>query len=99
MCIRDSLDIDRENRAGQAGMSWNSGFLVKARIDEASRTWYGEMRIPFTAIEQRPAEPGREFRIGLYRIAGANPRTYYAWSPTGQTTFHVPEAFGRLRLR
>lgn len=93
------LGIDRENPKGQAGMAWNSGFTVKARIDEAAKVWYGEMRIPFGAIDARPPQVGRQFRIGLYRIARAEPAKYYAWQPTGQTTFHVPEAFGTLRLR
>ena len=93
------LDIDRENPKGPAGRMWNSGYVVRGRIDAASKIWYGEMRIPFAAIDARPPEPGREFRIGLYRIATAEPKVYYAWQPTGQTTFHVPEAFGTLRLR
>jgi hypothetical protein len=94
------LDIDRKDPKGQGGMKWNSGYTVRGRIDEASKIWYGEMRIPFGAIDSRPPEPGRELRVGLYRIAGVAPnRMYYAWRPTGQTTFHVPEAFGTLRLR
>ena len=56
------------------------------------------MRIPFAAIDTRPAEPGRELRIGLFRIAGAAPKKHYAWQPTGGETFHVPQAFGTLRL-
>lgn len=93
------LDIDRENPKTQPGRSWNSGLTVKGRIDQQARVWYGEMRIPFADIDPRPPQKGRALRIGLYRIAGASPRTYYAWQPTGQTTFHVPQAFGRLRLR
>ena len=93
------LDIDRADQQGQAGMAWNSGFVVAARVDEAARVWYGEMRIPFAAIDPRGAEAGRTLRVGLYRIAGADPRTYYAWQPTGARNFHVPEAFGTLRLQ
>jgi hypothetical protein len=94
------LDIDRQDPKGQVGMKWNSGYTVRGRIDEAAKVWYGEMRIPFAAIDARPPQAGRELRVGLYRIAGVAPkRMYYAWRPTGQTTFHVPEAFGTLRLR
>jgi hypothetical protein len=93
------LDIDRENQQGQQGMKWNSGYTVKGRIDAQARVWYGEMRIPFAAIDERAPESGRELRIGLYRIAGRNPKQYFAWRPTGQTSFHVPQAFGTLRLR
>ena len=94
------LDIDRENPKGQAGMKWNSGYAVKGRIDAQTKVWYGMMRVPFSAIDPRPPQPGRELRIGLFRIAGADPRKqHYAWRPTGGVTFHVPEAFGILRLR
>jgi hypothetical protein len=92
------LDIDRDNQKGQAGMSWNSGYTVKGRIDAQAKIWYGEMRIPFQAIDARPPQKGRELRIGLYRIAGPNPKKFYAWRPTGQKSFHVPQAFGTLRL-
>ena len=93
------LDIDRENPKGQAGGAWNSGFTVAARIDAEKKIWYGVMRIPFSSIEARPPEAGRRFRVGLYRIAGAGAaKKYYAWQPTGQTSFHVPEAFGAIRL-
>lgn len=93
------LDIDRADAAGQQGMIWNSGFDVKARVDEAARVWYGEMKIPFAAIDPRAPARGRTLRVGLYRIAGSDPRTFYAWQPTGQRNFHVPEAFGTLRLQ
>ena len=53
---------------------------------------------PFSAIDTRTPEKGRELRIGMFRIAGANPRKRYLWQPTGQTSFHVPQAFGILRL-
>jgi hypothetical protein len=94
------LDIDRENPKGQQGMAWNSGYTVKGRIDADKKIWYGEMRIPFRAIDARTPEKGRELRIGLYRIAGTAPKKqHYAWRPTGQANFHVPQAFGMLRLR
>ena len=93
------LDIDRENPKAQAGGKWNSGFTVAARIDPQAKIWYGVMRIPFSSIDTRPPEKGRELRAGLYRIAGVAPdKKYYAWRPTGQTTFHVPKAFGTIRL-
>lgn len=93
------LDIDRENPKGQQGARWNSGYRVKGRIDEVKKVWYGEMCIPMDKIGISDPRPGLELRAGLYRIAGVAPnRKYYAWQPTGQTTFHVPEKFGRLRL-
>jgi hypothetical protein len=57
------------------------------------------MRIPWKAIDTRPPEPGRELRIGLFRIDGKDPnKKFYAWRPTGSKSFHVPKAFGTLRL-
>jgi hypothetical protein len=94
------LDIDRSDPRGQDGPRWNSGFSVAARIDAGTRTWYAVMRIPFRAIDTRTPQAGRELRLGLFRIAGREePRTRYVWQPTGRPTFHVPEAFGMLRLR
>jgi hypothetical protein len=94
------LDIDRDNSQAQQGMKWNSGYTVAASIDAPSKIWYGAMRIPFSAIDTRRPEKGRELRIGLYRIAGAAaPKKHYAWQPTGIANFHVPKAFGILRLR
>ena len=93
------LEINREDPKAQQGMKWNSGFAVRARIDARAKIWYGEMRIPFQAIDTRPPVAGRELRIGLYRIAGVSPKTYIAWRPTGEMTFHAPQAFGTLRLR
>jgi hypothetical protein len=93
------LDIDRDDPKGQQGARWNSGYQVKGRIDTVARVWYGMMRIPFAAIDARTPEKGRELRIGLFRISGTNPRQRHTWRATDGTTFHVPKAFGTLRLR
>jgi hypothetical protein len=93
------LDINREDPKAQQFMAWNSGMTVDARIDRDAKIWYGVMRIPWRAIDTRTPEPGRELRIGLYRIAGHDPnKKFYAWRPTGAKSFHVPKAFGTLRL-
>ena len=88
-------------RKGQAGAKWNSGIAVAARIDSQAKIWYGVMRIPFSAIDTRPPEKGRELRAGLYRIAGVGEaKKHYAWRPTGQTSFHVPfRRFAESRIR
>ena len=93
------LDIDRTVDPPTHDWQWASGFEVKARIDEARKTWYGEMRIPMRAIDVRPPRAGNELRINFYRLQGPPPdRTYIAWQPTQSDTYHVPEAFGVLRL-
>lgn len=83
----------------QAGWKWNSNFEFKARIDEKSKVWHCEMRIPWSGIDRRPAKAGNELRLNLYRIEGAPPnRKYIAWQAVNSPSFHTPEAFGRLRL-
>ena len=93
------LDIDRDHPLPEGGWLWNSGFEVKARIDSEKKIWYGEMRIPMKSIDPRPPVAGLEMRINFYRCQGAGAhRVYIAWQPTHEANFHVPEAFGRMRL-
>jgi hypothetical protein len=93
------LDIDLTHAQPVGGITWNSGFASKARIDRNRKVWYAEMRIPLDKIDDRRPEPGLEMRVNFYRIEGAPPnRIYIAWQPTGKATYHVPEAFGRLKL-
>lgn len=93
------LDIDRVKPLPEGGWLWDSGFTGKARIDEAHKVWYGEMRIPLSSIDSRPPTAGLQMRINFYRCQGKDPgRKYIAWQPTGAETFHVPQAFGLLKL-
>jgi hypothetical protein len=93
------LDIDRDHPNPEGGWRWNSGFEVKARIDSDKKVWYGAMRIPIDKIDDRPPQAGREMRINFYRLQGPGPvRKGIAWQPTNAPSYHVPEAFGRLKL-
>ncbi len=93
------LDIDRDRPRPEDGWLWNSGFHSKARIDAKRKMWFAEMQIPIQAVDNRPVQPGREFRINFYRAQGTEPgRRYIAWRPTHSETFHVPEAFGKMQL-
>lgn len=92
------LDIDRVTPLPEGGWLWNSGFTVKARIDRARRIWYAEMCIPLHSIDPRPPRAGLEMRINFYRCQGREPRKFIAWQPTGEASFHVPQAFGLLKL-
>lgn len=94
------LDINRQEPKSTEGWKWNSGFQVKARIDEAKKVWYGEFKIPIKSFDTRPPKAGNEVRINFYRIQGADPnRTLINWQPVHNETFHTPEAFGRLVFR
>jgi hypothetical protein len=92
------LDVDLHNPHHEEGWTWSSGFEVSARIDQASRVWYGAMRIPFAAIDARPAMPGNTLRINLFRSQGPPPQQAITWRETMSETFHVPERFGLIRL-
>lgn len=93
------LMIDRGPNPPNHDWQWNSGFEVKARIDREKKIWYGEMRIPIDKIDTRAARFGNLMRINFYRLQGPPPdRKYISWQPTGAKNYHVPEAFGTLKL-
>lgn len=93
------LDIDLDAAEPDKRWLWNSGMQVKARLDKEKKIWYGEMKIPIASIDSRPPAPGHEMRINFYRIQGPPPqRKFIAWQPTHSPNYHMPEAFGKLRL-
>ncbi len=94
------LDIDRSPMRRGAGIAWNSGFEVNARIDRARKTWYGEMKIPLQALDVKSRPSGTKLRLGVFRCAGREPnRKLMSWQNTGVRNFHVPERFGILELK
>ena len=95
------LDIDRNTDppSHQRG-SGTPDFKVKARIDREHKIWYGEMQIPFAAIDYRQAGQGRgDAHQPVPRTGAASRRKFIAWQPTHSPSFHVPEAFGLLVLK
>ncbi len=93
------LAIDRGATPPNHDWHWNSGYKVKARIDEANKIWYGEMQIPMKALDLTEPKKGAEIRANFYRMQGPPPkRKTIAWQPTNTNNYHVPEAFGRLVL-
>lgn len=93
------LDIDLNKPQHEEGWKWNSGFAVSARIDKAAQVWYGAMRIPYSAIDSRPAAVGNVLRINLFRSQGpVSARHQIAWQSPMSDSFHVPERFGSLKL-
>jgi len=93
------LDIDRGPQKRGAGVAWDSGFEVKARIDRTTKVWYGEMKIPFKSLGVPSPAIGTRLRTGIFRCAGREPsRKLMSWQITGARSFHVPERFGTLAL-
>ena len=93
------LDIDLTKPHHEDGWKWNSGFAMAARIDADAKIWYGAMRIPFSALQNRPAATNETFRINLFWSQGpVSNRIHSVWQPTMSNTFHTPEKFGLLHL-
>ncbi|MCR8845861.1 carbohydrate-binding family 9-like protein [Paenibacillus sp. SC116] len=66
-------------------------------MHEQSHVYSYIIELPFTDLNTTPQD-GSEWRINCYRIDEdtSKERSYWAWSPTGEINFHVPERFGRL---
>ncbi len=93
------LAIDLDKPHDTEGWKWNSGFGVSARIDQSAHVWYGAMRIPYSAIDSRPAAAGNRLRINLFRSQGPSSALHQiAWQAPMSESFHVPERFGLLKL-
>jgi hypothetical protein len=93
------LDINLELPNHEVGWTWNSGFQVAARIDRKAKIWYGAMRIPFAALDERAPAAGNIFRANLFRSQGPPGRqTSIAWKAPLSDTFHTPKRFGQLKL-
>jgi hypothetical protein len=57
------------------------------------------MRIPYAAIDTRPAAGGNTLRINLFRSEGPPSRQQaVTWQAPMKSSFHVPERFGLIRL-
>lgn len=93
------LDINLDNPHHEDGWTWNSGFEVSSRIDRIAHVWYGAMKIPYAAIDSRPAAAGNTLRINFFRSQGPpSARHQVAWQAPMSNTFHVPEHFGTMTL-
>jgi hypothetical protein len=93
------LDVNLHNPHHEDGWTWNSGFEAAASIDQQKHIWYAAMRIPMTAIDNRPPVAGNTLRLNLFRSQGPpEHRHEITWQPPMSKTFHIPENFGLLKL-
>jgi hypothetical protein len=77
--------------------AWSSGFQTAVKVDEASRRWTCEMRIPLESLSKEKPQAGARWRVNFYRCDRAN-KAFLAWSPTLSGSFHKPEKFGVLEF-
>ncbi len=94
-----AVDLDKNTY----DTKWSSGLTLATKHDAAKR--HSTAEALFTAKEiVNVLAGGKSFRIGLFRNEGraSDPggRKFLAWSPprTSAPKFHVPSAFGTLRL-
>ena len=93
------LNIDLNNPHHEDGWTWNSGFQVAVSTNEEAHVWYAAMRIPYSAVDSRPAAIGNQLRMNLFRSQGPpNHHQEITWQPPMAETFHTPERFGTLML-
>lgn len=91
----EGLDLTID--APQKDFPWSSEMEWKVAVDEGSKVWRVEVRIPMKSIASAPPAPGTRWRINFYRHDKAN-RAHLAWSSTFTTTFHTPDRFGHIEF-
>jgi hypothetical protein len=93
----DWLDLDIDN--GRKSILF-CGLKIRVTCDSKARIWIAALAIPMNCLTAR-FDPGRIWRINLFRIEGQEPNRFYsAWRPTHTVSpnFHVPELFGELHF-
>ncbi len=87
--------LDLELGGASKNLDWNSGFESVARVNQRTRVWTVEMRVPLAALSWKKPAPGTRWRLNLYRHDLAH-QAFLAWSPTATSTAHTPGRFGYL---
>ena len=106
--IRGAPDV-----TGDIGWDFE-GLVTNVEPRESNDGWTGFLFLPWDGFASLPSakdvslppEPGDRWRFNVYRIerpGGPNaPREgalFYAWSPTGSPSFHVPTSFRNFVFR
>jgi hypothetical protein len=95
------LDISVERGAKKRqDVGWSSQSKIATKVDRAKKKAVIEVEIRAPEIVAA-LRSGAGLPMALYRIEGKAPgRKYLAWSPTRtpKPDFHVPDAFGTLRI-
>jgi hypothetical protein len=92
----ERLDLLIPSR-GRRDLEWTSQFESAVKVDQKTKGWVCELRIPLTALSNAKPARGTRWRMNLFRCDRAN-SAGLAWSPSLSGTFHVPERFGTLEF-
>lgn len=93
------LEIDRAKAKKQSDVAWSSNPRIATKVDRDARKVTIEVELRARDVVSA-LRPGASLPLGLYRMEGKSPRRYLAWSPTRtpKPNFHVPDAFGTLKI-
>lgn len=91
------LKIDCLSGGGIVTTPLDSKMIVAASQNPQKSMWCGFLRVPCAAVLFGHAKSGQRLRINFFRSQGAKP-TELTWRPGYSESFHVPAAFGELRL-
>jgi hypothetical protein len=102
--VFDSL-ISHDGKQHHGDPSWDCSGLIHRVIRKENNgggefgSWEGLLAIPFSCLGVKP-ERDMVLRANFFRIKRAPHDEYMAWSPTmrNPANFHVPQAFGELKL-
>lgn len=76
---------------------WDSRFTSAVKIDEQTKTWTAEVKIPLSAISNARPQSGSRWKLNLFRSDRAH-NAFLAWNPPLTGSTHVPEKFGILEF-
>ncbi len=77
---------------------WTAHAESAVTVDEQSRIWRVETRIPMRALSEAVPIAGSRWKINLYRHDRAT-QAFLAMSPTLKGSFHTPSRFGWLEFQ
>ncbi|HEY8091544.1 MAG TPA: DUF362 domain-containing protein, partial [Polyangiaceae bacterium] len=92
------LDVEVDRDAHTSSTHWSSRLAVATTQDAAAHRATIEAQLRSPEYLPPSVVAGARLPVGLYRMEGASPRRFLAWSPprTEKPDFHVPDAFGTL---
>jgi hypothetical protein len=89
--------LDLRIRRPDFDFGWSSGMEWQVRVDAKRKVWACEVRIPLTALDDKPPVAGTRWRANLYRIDRAH-KAFLASNPVLNGNFHTPDRFGWLEF-
>lgn len=90
------IDFDKAKEFNLRSLRAMTEIIRSAGVKSEDKRWTCEIAIPLSEL---PSRLSNTFRLNLTRIdRHERKHVYYAWSPTYRW-FHVPERFGKARLR